>query len=619
MEQMIEGLLAAGVEREKIERARSRGIAYQCLRCLNHDGTKHLNIRCRVEDHIMRAHLGRDQLACYCKLCGFRCMKEEQLINHVSGYSKHILLASKAKVVNHEPYLMMNASPHVFGPADYKPLTREESLVHWLKYEGKAPKGENSTANPPSTSWQEPSQQMGQIHSPTVPSLPPLGSLSPALQQVQMQPLLTTPVVPQFPTRQPASQFIQQPMMNLVRNNPQQSPLLTFPTAGQQVMTSPAGQVQTTTPAPVLTPGNPVVEQITTLVGPIIDQMTATEQLTTFLKSLAGIVTTPKIGSESKTESAPGQTVTNVQVMTEDPVAVDRRNVVVNEEAAAVESSEEQLVLEAPPSAADTSNEIEHGYGLEETDSEAPIYIPTPIKTQDERESKKEDVLELEDEDMSIASPAAKRGLEEGQENDQEKKRQREEMASTSTFKGKWKKVKASARKGETTDDQTADLQVNIGELNRHTLVEMIGRSLEASERQMAQSAKILKAIEDSTHVVGKMVDAMTRMSRSMDDHYREQRKREDRYEERERNREEEYRKEMQRRREEEKHFEDRRREWERRERAEQREREERKKKEAKKSDEKEEGLEKEKENESRPRSVVKKVLGEKNTDRSRR
>ena len=31
----------------------------------------------------------------------------------------------------------------------------------------------------------------------------------------------------------------------------------------------------------------------------------------------------------------------------------------------------------------------------------------TPIKTQDERQSKKEDVLELEDEDMSIASPTA--------------------------------------------------------------------------------------------------------------------------------------------------------------------------------------------------------------------
>ena len=113
-------------------------------------------------------------------------MKEEQLINHVSGYSKHMLLASKAKVVNHEPYLMKNASPHIFGPADYKPLTREESLVHWLKYEGEVPKGENSTANLPSTSRQEPSRQMGQIHSPTVPSLPPWGSLSPALQQVQM-------------------------------------------------------------------------------------------------------------------------------------------------------------------------------------------------------------------------------------------------------------------------------------------------------------------------------------------------------------------------------------------------------------------------------------------------
>lgn len=54
MKQLIESLIAAGAERTKIEKAKLRGIAYQCLSCHYKDGFKMINIKCRREDHIMR-------------------------------------------------------------------------------------------------------------------------------------------------------------------------------------------------------------------------------------------------------------------------------------------------------------------------------------------------------------------------------------------------------------------------------------------------------------------------------------------------------------------------------------------------------------------------------------
>ena len=89
MDQLIENLQAAGVDRERIDRAKKRGIAYQCLRCEERDGTKTINIKCRIEDHILRYHLSQDQQPFFCKLCGFRCMRRDQLITHVTAYGKH--------------------------------------------------------------------------------------------------------------------------------------------------------------------------------------------------------------------------------------------------------------------------------------------------------------------------------------------------------------------------------------------------------------------------------------------------------------------------------------------------------------------------------------------------
>lgn len=79
MKQLIESLIAAGAERTKIEKAKRRGIAYQCHSCHYKDGFKMINIKCRREDHIMRVHMSRDELPFLCKLCGFICVEREQL------------------------------------------------------------------------------------------------------------------------------------------------------------------------------------------------------------------------------------------------------------------------------------------------------------------------------------------------------------------------------------------------------------------------------------------------------------------------------------------------------------------------------------------------------------
>ena len=132
MEQLIQSLVTAGTDASKIERARHRGLAYQCLKCLQRDGSRTINIKCRMEEHVMHAHLGKAEWPFYCKLCGFKCRKYEELTTHLTAYSRHVVKATKMKILDHRPYLVENPMPHVFGPSDYRALTPEASLLHFL-------------------------------------------------------------------------------------------------------------------------------------------------------------------------------------------------------------------------------------------------------------------------------------------------------------------------------------------------------------------------------------------------------------------------------------------------------------------------------------------------------
>lgn len=128
MEQMLNSM----EDPERIERAKKRGKAWQCLRCHYRDQKRWVDIKCRVEDHVMKMHLALEEVPFYCKLCLFRCQRKDQLVAHVTKYKRHVDMAAKSNIIDHSPCLVQNAQPHVMGPSDYSPLTAEESLKHFL-------------------------------------------------------------------------------------------------------------------------------------------------------------------------------------------------------------------------------------------------------------------------------------------------------------------------------------------------------------------------------------------------------------------------------------------------------------------------------------------------------
>lgn len=132
MEQLIQNLLAVGYSKDKIDRAKKRGTAYQCIRCHNKDGAKVVNIKCRMEEHVIKNHLEKEEVPCRCLLCDFVCLKYEQLLNHIAENTKHVLLSAKRRITDHRPYLWKNSNPHIFGEQDYVVYNQEASLLHFL-------------------------------------------------------------------------------------------------------------------------------------------------------------------------------------------------------------------------------------------------------------------------------------------------------------------------------------------------------------------------------------------------------------------------------------------------------------------------------------------------------
>ena len=114
MEQLIANLVASGISRERIDKARRRGIAYQCLWCYNLKGTKQVNIKCRMEEHITKTHLEKEEMPFRCLLCGYVCVSFMKLESHTRDNAKHVLQAAKRKVLDDRPFLWIN--PSVYSP-----------------------------------------------------------------------------------------------------------------------------------------------------------------------------------------------------------------------------------------------------------------------------------------------------------------------------------------------------------------------------------------------------------------------------------------------------------------------------------------------------------------------
>ena len=112
---------------ERIERAKKKGKAWQCLRCLYRDQKRWVDIKCRVEDHVMKMHLALEEVPFYFQLCLFMCQRKDQLVTHVTKYKSHVDMAAKSNIIDHTPGLVQNAEPHAMGPLDYKLLRRRRA------------------------------------------------------------------------------------------------------------------------------------------------------------------------------------------------------------------------------------------------------------------------------------------------------------------------------------------------------------------------------------------------------------------------------------------------------------------------------------------------------------
>ena len=113
-------------------RSRRRGRAYLCLHCIRNSGVKHVDVKARMEDHILRQHIQFHQVPYYCSLCFFRCLKWDQLVKHVTGYKRHAAMALNSGILDHTPYLVTNPNPYVIGPSDYQQYSAEESTQHFM-------------------------------------------------------------------------------------------------------------------------------------------------------------------------------------------------------------------------------------------------------------------------------------------------------------------------------------------------------------------------------------------------------------------------------------------------------------------------------------------------------
>ncbi|MEW8544497.1 MAG: hypothetical protein AB2693_13280 [Candidatus Thiodiazotropha sp.] len=117
-------------EMEKM--AKHKGRAYECLHC-GRQGKTLIDVKSRVEDHILKYHLGLDQAPFYCSLCLFRSTEKKPLLEHVFRHSRHRQEAQNKNIVDSTPYLKESQNPYKMGSADLRQLSQEESLKIFLQ------------------------------------------------------------------------------------------------------------------------------------------------------------------------------------------------------------------------------------------------------------------------------------------------------------------------------------------------------------------------------------------------------------------------------------------------------------------------------------------------------
>ena len=130
---VMEGKRVGGGDVDELQKAKRRGRVYMCLHCFHKLRRRVVDVRGRIEDHILREHRTYEEVPFYCSLCYFRCMKREQLVNHITAYKRHVNTAYKANITDHSQYLKQNPIPKLITSMDFYMCSAEESTDHFMK------------------------------------------------------------------------------------------------------------------------------------------------------------------------------------------------------------------------------------------------------------------------------------------------------------------------------------------------------------------------------------------------------------------------------------------------------------------------------------------------------
>ena len=125
--------MLAAYSKEDIERAKHSRRAYECLACYYQKGKRKVDELHRMEDHILKAHITPGRIPYFCLLCLFRCMSKQQIIHHVTHYARHVSIPKERNILDHSQWIAGSSTPHQFTDRDYRKLSAEESLQHFLQ------------------------------------------------------------------------------------------------------------------------------------------------------------------------------------------------------------------------------------------------------------------------------------------------------------------------------------------------------------------------------------------------------------------------------------------------------------------------------------------------------
>ena len=263
----------AMAEVERLEKAKRMGRAWQCLRCYHREQKRTVDRKGRIEDHIMKVHLALEEVPYYCRLCLFRCQRQEQLRSHVTAHKRHVEMAAKRNITDHESCLVFNAKPHIIGPMDYVALSAEDSLAHFLSNQVTG----GASATPRAVDQEVPlvqltEEQLAQVLQPVdaaqlvtlvqpeevqsvtaaqsedtaqIPLVSPVGvQTAPLVNQAEADQVVTVaiPAASQMPVTQPVNEAQMMPVGN--QQEAGQGVTATLPAGTQVPVTQPVGAVQ---------------------------------------------------------------------------------------------------------------------------------------------------------------------------------------------------------------------------------------------------------------------------------------------------------------------------------------------------------------------------------------